>query len=38
MEGTQGTILTPSFSAPRQLESEYYKVSGEQVVNVVFIK
>lgn len=28
----------PSFSAPQQLESEYYKVPGEQVVSVVFIK
>lgn len=38
--GTQGSTLTPPFSAPptNQLESEYYKVPGEQVVSVVFIK
>lgn len=28
----------PLIFCPRQLESEYYKVPGEQVVSVVFIK
>lgn len=35
--GTQGCALTPVLPL-HQLESEYYKIPGDQMVNVVFIK